>query len=104
MLPSKLDVRFDATVEKITYADDDANGSAVIECSNGHVLEVDKVVLTSPLGVLKAGSIAFDPPLPTWKKGAIERMGFGLLNKVRCTDGSRLYGPLADSDQGCPPL
>ena len=43
----------------------------------------DAVLVTVPLGVLKAGSIAFVPPLPERKQGAIQRLGFGLLNKVR---------------------
>jgi len=32
--------------------------------------------------VLKAGSITFHPPLPSEKITAIERMGFGLLDKI----------------------
>ena len=49
----------------------------------------DAVVCTLPLGVLKESlrgnginSIQFLPPLPDWKTGAIQRMGFGNLNKV----------------------
>ena len=42
----------------------------------------DAVVVAAPLGVLKAGSIAFKPPLPARKLGAIQRLGFGVLNKV----------------------
>ncbi|CAF1289128.1 unnamed protein product [Didymodactylos carnosus] len=40
------------------------------------------VLVTVPLGCLKAGSVAFTPPLPDWKQAAINKMGFGLLNKV----------------------
>ena len=40
------------------------------------------VLVTVPVGVLKKGTIAFEPPLPTRKRDVIERMGFGLLNKV----------------------
>lgn len=42
----------------------------------------DAVIITVPLGVLKAQSITFDPPLPEWKQQAISNLGFGLLNKV----------------------
>jgi len=35
------------------------------------------VVVTVPLGVLKSGSIAFDPPLPPEKRAAVERIAFG---------------------------
>ena len=40
------------------------------------------VVVTIPLGVLKAGAITFDPPLPETKAAAIEALGMGLLDKV----------------------
>lgn len=39
-------------------------------------------MVTLPLGVLQAGTVAFDPPLPTDKATAIERLGMGLLDKV----------------------
>lgn len=38
--------------------------------------------MTVPLGVLKASTISFHPPLPEWKTQAIHNLGFGLLNKV----------------------
>lgn len=81
MLPNRLDVHFDRIVKKVRYSND-VDGQAVIECEDGESFEADKVVLTSPLGVLKAQAIAFEPPLPDWKRGAIDRLGFGLLNKV----------------------
>jgi len=82
--PSQLDVRFNTPIKSIHYNTDEQRvGKAVrIECSNGEVYEADKVVVTTPLGVLKSGSVSFQPPLPDWKQGVIERMGFGLLNKV----------------------
>ena len=50
----------------------------------------DAVVVTLPLGCLKeslrgngVNSVQFVPPLPDWKTGAMQRMGFGGLNKVR---------------------
>ncbi|CAM0148248.1 unnamed protein product [Urochloa decumbens] len=42
----------------------------------------DMVLCTVPLGVLKKGDIKFVPELPAQKKEAIQRLGFGLLNKV----------------------
>lgn len=39
------------------------------------------LILTVPLGVLKAGSIAFDPPLPNASREAIAALQMGLLNK-----------------------
>jgi hypothetical protein len=40
------------------------------------------VIVTLPLGVLKAGVVKFDPPLPEAKTAAIQRLGFGNLTKV----------------------
>ena len=45
----------------------------------------DAVLVTVPVGVLQKGTIAFEPVLPPHKQAAISRMGFGLLNKVKCS-------------------
>ncbi|MGY4649355.1 FAD-dependent oxidoreductase [Mycobacterium sp. URHB0021] len=52
-----------------------------VETSSGAV-EGGRVIVTVPLGVLKARTIDFDPPLPEAKRQAIERLGFGVLDKV----------------------
>ena len=55
--------------------------------TNHTVYKADAVLVTLPLGVLKASAppsaVAFNPPLPDWKSQAIQRLGFGNLNKVR---------------------
>lgn len=38
--------------------------------------------MTIPLGCLKTGDIIFKPALPAWKQDAVEKLGFGNLNKV----------------------
>jgi hypothetical protein len=83
-LPDKLDVRFNAVVKAIHYDTEERRiGKAVkVDCNNGETFAADQIVITTPLGVLKSGAINFHPPLPDWKQGVIERMGFGLLNKV----------------------
>lgn len=72
-----LDIRTGTEVLRIA---DDGSGVKV-DTSHGQV-SADRVIVTVPLGVLKASTIAFDPPLPDAKRRAIERLGFGLLNKV----------------------
>lgn len=42
----------------------------------------EHVIVTVPIGVLKANTIAFSPALPSAKQNAITRLGSGLLNKV----------------------
>ncbi|KAJ5268387.1 hypothetical protein N7524_005846 [Penicillium chrysogenum] len=84
MLPEKLDVRTGNIVTEISY---DATGSnknqkAVVQCEDGEKFLADHVVFTGSLGVLKQQKIKFEPPLPDWKRGAIDRLGFGIMNKV----------------------
>ncbi|MDT9000970.1 FAD-dependent oxidoreductase [Paucibacter sp. APW11] len=43
--------------------------------------EADRVLVTLPLGVLKAGSLRFVPALPAAKQQAIAALGMGVLNK-----------------------
>lgn len=80
-LPTPLNIRQKAPVCKIEYAPD-GSGVATVECEDGYTVEADYVVNTIPLGVLKHGNVRFEPPLPSWKADAIERLGFGVLNKV----------------------
>jgi CRP-like cAMP-binding protein len=46
------------------------------------VVEADAAIVTLPLGVLKAGAVTFDPPLPPAKIDAIQRVGMGSLTKI----------------------
>lgn len=51
--------------------------------TDSHCFTADAVVVTVPLGVLKAADgLRFAPPLPARKRGAIKRIGFGCMNKV----------------------
>lgn len=74
-----LDVRTGQVVKKIAWRE---NGPVTVTTSKGEEHEADRLVCTVPLGVLKAGRVQFVPPLPAWKQKAIERLGFGCLDKV----------------------
>ena len=85
------DVRLDQCVRGVTVRDEksslppaSARGRAAVDVhlTSGATLHADACVVTLPLGVLKAGSVAFDPPLSPEKASAIARLGVGLLNKV----------------------
>ncbi|KAL6868431.1 Sec1-like protein [Trichoderma novae-zelandiae] len=80
--PSPLELKTKFAVQKITYHGEGFDGPASIESEDGTVVEADAVVCTIPLGVLKQGTIQFEPPLPTEKADAVRRLGFGILNKV----------------------
>ncbi|KAF3919495.1 hypothetical protein ABW20_dc0100669 [Dactylellina cionopaga] len=80
--PTKLDVRIGHEVTKVKYDPDDKAKGVTLRFKDGSEFIADKVIITLPLGVLKNGSVQFDPPLPMAKSSAIDRLGFGLLNKV----------------------
>lgn len=82
-LPTKLDVRTNKIVSKISYGHTElGKQKTMVHCEDGESFVADKVVFTGSLGVLKQRSIQFTPPLPDWKTGAIDRLGFGIMNKV----------------------
>ncbi|KAL8800145.1 MAG: hypothetical protein Q9182_005383 [Xanthomendoza sp. 2 TL-2023] len=81
--PAPLDLRTRKVVRRITYDSvGRREGTAQIQCDDGEALDADRIVLTTPLGILKEGKLTFDPPLPLWKLEPIDRLGFGLLNKI----------------------
>lgn len=77
-------LRFEAKVKSILYSDEGEPVRIDTETSWGRVERhsFDSVLVTVPLGVLKAGSVMFDPPLPVIKQKAIDRLGYGGLMKV----------------------
>ena len=76
-LAKGLTIRTGAVVASVVQA-----GSGVqVRLTDGEVLQADHGVVTVPLGVLKSGDIAFEPPLAPARRAAIETLGMGLLNK-----------------------
>lgn len=75
------DVRLAHEVTRIEHR---ADGVSVHATHAGEALrfEGSHVLVTVPLGVLKAGVIDFDPPLPQRKRDAIARVGFGHFEKI----------------------
>ncbi len=76
-LADGLDVRLEQRVTAIGWE----RRPARVETEAGR-FEADVVVVTLPLGVLKAASVTWSPELPARKRLAIERLGMGLLDKV----------------------
>ena len=79
-LASLLDVRMNAPVATVKIRE--GLDSVEVITAAGESFWCDAVVVSAPLGVLKSGGIAFEPPLPPWKQESIDRLGFGDLNKV----------------------
>ncbi len=69
--------RLNAPAQAIDYSADE-----IILETNGERVTADAAIVTVPLGVLKAGTIRFTPPLPARKREAIDRLGMGLLDKA----------------------
>ena len=76
-LADGLDIRLESPVQKISY---DRHGVTVE--TERERFEGSHVIVTVPLGVLKANRISFDPPLPAQKMQAIENLGFGNVEKI----------------------
>ncbi|KAL8553525.1 hypothetical protein ACS0TY_002003 [Phlomoides rotata] len=76
-LAEDLPIFYNHPVESVRYGSD-----GVMVYAGGQEYQSDMVLCTVPLGVLKRGAIEFVPELSERKKDAIERLGFGLLNKV----------------------
>lgn len=76
-LADGLDIRLGEAVRHVRHAGD----TVTVETATAR-FEADHCVVAVPLGVLKAGAIAFDPPLPPEHQAAIAAIGFGNLAKV----------------------
>ncbi|KAJ3627007.1 hypothetical protein MTP99_014416 [Tenebrio molitor] len=54
-----------------------------INCDNGKKFQADHLICTVPLGVLKHNKDKlFEPPLPDYKREAIDRLLFGTVDKI----------------------
>ena len=71
-----LDIRLNQQVQAVDWS-----GGAVVVTTNQASYRAERVVVSLPLGVLKSGAVAFNPPLPEAKTTAIARVGMGVLNK-----------------------
>lgn len=76
-LADGLNIRLNSPVTHIEHNED-----GVVVRTQEESLAGSHVIVTIPLGVLKANAIEFVPPLPVDKRRAIERTGFGVYEKV----------------------
>lgn len=73
-----LDIRLNTRVQSVSYAE----GEGVTVATANGPIEASHAICTVPLGVLKAGAIAFDPPLPRPVKARLRRIGNGTVTKL----------------------
>lgn len=76
-LAEELPVRLNARVERLCWS----NGGVTAEGAFGRITARAAIVTVST-GVLAAGGIAFDPPLPLATQEAIHALPLGLLTKI----------------------
>ena len=76
LLASGLQIELNTPVTAIAWRDDSVLVRAKDRSFRGRA-----AVVTVPLGVLKAGAITFDPPLPERHSHAVDALGFGVLSK-----------------------
>lgn len=85
-IPNPLDVRLKKVVKHVDYQESVVGRSArpmiSVKCEDGEMIMADHVVSTLSLGILQTENNIFNPSLPPWKREAIGRLGFGVLNKV----------------------
>ncbi|KAF0929951.1 hypothetical protein E2562_027081 [Oryza meyeriana var. granulata] len=87
-LAKGLDVQLNHVVTEVLYGSEELGASGnsrrfvKVSTSNGNEFVGDAVLITVPLGCLKAQTIKFSPSLPDWKLSSIDRLGFGVLNKI----------------------
>ncbi|KOM49949.1 hypothetical protein LR48_Vigan08g077600 [Vigna angularis] len=67
-----------------------------VSTANGNEFFGDVVLVTVLLGCLKAETIQFYPPLPEWKCSSVQRLGYGVLNKVALECPSVLWDDAMD--------
>jgi len=72
-----LDVRLAQLVQHVAVRQ-----HGVTVATDEREFHADRLIVTLPIGVLKAGRVTFDPPLPASKQHAIDATGSGLLDKL----------------------
>lgn len=77
-MAGNLDVRLNTRVRAVAYEEGDG---ALVSTDAGD-FEASFVICTVPLGVLKAGDIEFDPPLPKSHRRGIDAIGMGNVTKL----------------------
>ena len=79
-LAKDLNILLNQRVSKVDYSNPNVKIS-----HNGTTTVADYVIVTVPLGVLKANNIQFSPSLPSIKQNAIQKIGMNCVNKFLLT-------------------
>ena len=86
LLAAGLDVRVGATVTRVEHG-----GAEISVVTDRGTFEGDRAIVTVPLGVLRAGTVAFDPPLDDAHAAAIDRLAMGAEEKLAFRFSERFW-------------
>lgn len=78
-LATGLDIRRDTPVAAVTW---DPAAGVTVRAASGQAWTADRAVVTVPVGVLKSGDLAIDPPLPDPVAEALGRLEMNAFEKV----------------------
>ena len=100
------EIKLNSIVKKVTVTSTKNPFDGVnVECADGTTYEGSAVVCTVPLGCLKNNDVEFVPELSAAKQNAVQRLGFGNLNKLVIefeeqfwSDDRDYFGVAVDSD------
>jgi monoamine oxidase len=70
-----------------------------VTTSRGQTLRARRVLLTVTPAMLYSGKIAFDPPLPEWKKEALRALPMGLLDKIAIEFDTNVFHTIDGKEQ-----
>ncbi|CAF4913750.1 unnamed protein product [Pieris macdunnoughi] len=76
-----LDIKLNTEVTKIIWPKD-TSGEVKVVCADGQTYTANNAIVTVSLGVLKERYVIFHPPLPKDKIMAIDKIAFGVVNKI----------------------
>ena len=82
-------IELNSVVKSINYESDQVS---VVD-ANGNQHSADRVIITTPITVLKDGDISFTPPLPKNKTDAFQKIGMGPGLKVFLKFKEKFYYP-----------
>ncbi len=88
--------KFNTPIVSINYA----GARIVLTEGSGNQIEVDKVIVTVPLAVLKAGDIAFTPALPGVNTGAFSQLGMDACVRIILEFKKNFWGENTGMIQG----
>ncbi len=97
-----LDIRLNSQVTRIDWRE----SLVKVYTQNGDIFEAEKVLITLPLGTLKADTVEFVPSLPAEKQTAIDQLLMGPALKVMFRFAERITpeGIVALYSKGNPPM